>query len=449
MSKIDLDFFEKVVLQQCLKKDNTYLCAVVEHLDKELFKNPDIAAIIGVIKSFYDERDAIPTLTELKVRINESKVKDNLEKAVKQIKELDSEYDEKELLDNTEHFLKQRKTDIILAKAIDQKMENKEVDIEAFQSENEKISSISLIDNLGLDYFGDQDTVVKYLTEKDLFISTGYKVVDEAFGGGMFKEGRAIYGIGGETNVGKSILVGNIITNVIRQGLDVVLVTLEMSEKRYAKRISSMLTNIAISQLSDKIDNYKEFIRDFISDNTARLQIKEFAAKTVNPRNIKAYIKQLERKKNFNPSLIAIDYLTLCKSSKNNMPKDQEFQLITQEGRGLTYVFECPLITPAQLNRDSHGSSSPKLNTVAGSFAMLSDFDNFTVVSQTDEEREQNKINVVGKKARDGAKNGGGYLKVDYDTLRFYDEDYEKPVVEVVRKMKDLSEEMDLSEFFK
>ena len=42
MSKIDLDFFEKIVIQQVLKKDNTYLASCVDHLEKELFKNKDI-----------------------------------------------------------------------------------------------------------------------------------------------------------------------------------------------------------------------------------------------------------------------------------------------------------------------------------------------------------------------------------------------------------------------
>lgn len=448
MPKIDLDFFEKILFQQILKKDNTFLAACVDHLDKELFKNKDIGVIVGIIKDFYLERDAIPTHTELKVRINESKVREHLEKAVKEIRDLDKEYDEDELIANTEYFLKQRKTDLVLTKAVEEKVANKAVDLDEYQKENEKISNISLEDDLGLDYFGDNERVVKYLTETDLFISTGYKVVDDAFGGGMFAEGRAIYGVGGETGVGKSLLVGNIVTNVIRQKHDVVLITLEMSEKRYAKRISSMLTSIALSQLSEKIDNYKEYINDFISDNKARLVIKEFSAKSVTPNNIKAFIKKLEKKKGFSPKLIALDYLTLCKSSKSNIPKHEEFQFITQEGRGLTYCFECPMITPAQLNRSSHNAASPRLDTVAGSFAMLSDFDNFSVVSQTDEEREENKIQISGKKVRDGAKNGGGYLKVDYDTLRFYEEDAEQSASAYVDKLNNVEEIINIKDFF-
>jgi replicative DNA helicase len=445
MSKIDLDFFEKILFQQILKKDNTFLASCVDHLDKELFKNKDFGVIVGIIKEFYLERDAIPTHTELKARVNTSKVKDQLEKAIKEIKDLDKEYDEDELIANTEYWLKQRKTDLILSKAIEEKVADKAVDLDAFQKENEKISNISLIDDLGLDYFGDQDKVIKYLLEKDTLISTGYKVVDDAFSGGMHKEGRSIYCIAGSTNVGKSLMVANIVTNVIKQGFDSVIITLEMSEKRYAKRISGILTGIALSQLDEKIENYKEYIQDFISDNKSRLIIKEFAAKSVTAGNIKAFIQRLERKKNFDPRLIALDYHTLCKTTRTNIPKHDEFQYLTQEARGLSYVFEAPLITPAQLNRDGHRSNGADLDNMAGSYAMQSDFDNVTVMSQSDEDREQNRILVRGKKARDGAINGGGYLKVDYDTLRFYEEGVE--IKEKIKQLENMGADLDFTEF--
>jgi replicative DNA helicase len=448
MSKIDLDFFEKIIIQQVLKKDNTYLASCVDHLEKELFKNKDIAAIIGTIKEFYLERDAIPTFTELKTRLNSPEMKAHLEKVVKEIKDLDKDRDEDELIANTEYFLKQRKTDLLLEKAVDEKINDKEVNLDEFQKESEKIGNICLVDNLGLDYFQNNEQVVKYLQETDTFISTGYKVVDDAFSGGLFSEGRAIYGIAGSTNSGKSLLVGNIATNVIRQGMDVVIITLEMSEKRYAKRISGMLTGIAINELSEKIDNYKEYIKDFISDNKSRLIIKEFAAKSVTAGNIKAFIQRLGNKRNFRPRVICLDYHTLCKTTKANIPKHDEFQYLTQEVRRLTYDFEAPLITPAQLNRDGHRSNGAGLDNMAGSYSMLSDFDNVTIISQTDEDRELNQIQVKGCKARDGAINGGGILKVDYNTLRFFEEGMVEKKSEAVRQMENLTEHLDFSELF-
>jgi hypothetical protein len=42
---------------------------------------------------------------------------------------------------------------------------------------------------------------------------------------------------------------------------------------------------------------------------------------------------------------------------------------------------------------------------------------------QTDEDRESSVIRFSGKKVRDGAKAGEGYLNINYDTLRLSEED--------------------------
>ena len=445
-SIIDLDFFEKVIFQQVLKKDNIFLASCVEYLEKGIFKNKDISEIIGVIKDFYIENDTIPTHTELKARVNTPELKNHLEKAVKSIRDLDKEYNETELIKNTEYFLKQRKFDLLLERVIDEKSEKKEIDLDAAQQESEAIHTISLIENMGLDYFGDNEVVVKYLQETDTFISTGYTGLDKAIGGGLHKEGRAIYGIGGETNVGKSLLVGNIVTNVIRQKMDVVLITLEMSEKRYAKRISGILTGLAIDSLGEHIDDYQEYIKNFVAENKARLIIKEFAAKTVSAKNIFAFIKKLERKKGFNPALIALDYHTLLKaSSKQITTTHGEIQRITQEARGLSYVFECPLVTPMQLNRTSHKAHSPGLDSISGSWDSASDFDSIITLSQTDEDREANNIQYAGKKVRDGAKGNSGALKIDYSTLRFFEENAEPSII---RQMDDVASAIDFASLY-
>ena len=119
MAKIDLDFFEKIIIQHCLKKDSTYIASIIDYLDKDLFKDSSIAEIINIIKSFYIERNSIPTLTELKSRVNTLTLKESLKKVVGYIRELDSEYNENELVNNTEYFIKQRKYSLLMEKAID------------------------------------------------------------------------------------------------------------------------------------------------------------------------------------------------------------------------------------------------------------------------------------------------------------------------------------------
>ena len=425
MSKIDLDFFEKIIFQQSLKQDdNIFSASCMEYMDKALFRDPDIGAIMEIIKNFYVERDAIPTITELKTRINTAALKGHLKSAVDSIRGLDAKCNEQELMDNTEYFLKQRKFDNLIEKIIDEKLAKKEINLEDAQKESEKIHSISLIDNLGLDYFGDREKVEEYILRQDVLISTGYKGLDDAFGGGFMREGKAIYDIGGETNVGKSIFLANIAVNLIRNNEHVIIISPEMSEMRYAKRISGILTGIALATLPDNIANFKEYIDDFVSDHIAKLIIKEVATKSISPRGIRAYIQKLVKKKQFDPTLIAIDGHALLKPGVTQPTKHGELQFIVQECRGLSYTFNAPLLTVAQLNRTSHKSNNPGLDTLAGSWDSIADMDGHVNIWQTDEDREANMIRYAGKKARDGMKGAEGGLTIDYDTLRLIDNEH-------------------------
>ena len=189
-----------------------------------------------------------------------------------------------------------------------------------------------------------------------------YRGLDDAFGGGFFKEGRSFYVLGGETNVGKSIVLANIIVNVLMQKLNVVLYTLEMSELRYAKRISSIITGIAMNQLGENISDYKDFIESFKNDYMSRLIIKEFPTKSVNAKQLTAYTRTLQRKKNFNPNLLAFDYHALLNPSIKQTAKHSELQFITQECRGMTYLFDAPGVSVTQLNRSSHKAANLDYN---------------------------------------------------------------------------------------
>jgi replicative DNA helicase len=423
MANLDLDFFEKIIIKQCLKKETAYISSIIDYLDKSIFKDSDIASIITVIKDFYLERNAIPTLTEVATRITTTSLKDSLKKVIGYCKALDDDYNEDELVFNTESFIKQRKFGILMEQTIDSKVSNKTYSLEEFQQESEKIHGISLINNLGLDFFGELPRIKEYLAKTDNLISTGYRSLDDAFGGGFQAEGKAIYDIGGETNVGKSIFLANIAVNVLMQNKNVVIISPEMSEMRYAKRIAGILTGIAINTLVDNLDDFESRVSEFTRKYMAKLIVKEVPTKGVSAKNIAGYLTRLQNKKSFTPHLICIDGHALLKPSIVQTSKHGELQYIVQECRGLSYVFPAPVLTVAQLNRSSHKANNPGLDNMSGSWDQLSDFDGHVNIWQTDEDREANIIRFGGKKVRDGAKGAEGFLNIDYDTLRLIEED--------------------------
>lgn len=447
MAKIDLDLFERVILQHCFKKDSAYLASIIDYLDKDLFKDKHIGNVVGLIKDFYVERNTIPSLTEINVRASGMNLKDSLRHTVEYIRKLDGEHNDDELIHNTEYFIKQRMFGILAEKMVDEKVNSREYNLDNIQRESEKIHSITLVDNLGLDYFQDNERVVEYLKQKDSLISTGYIGLDDAFGGGFQKEGKAIYDIGGETNVGKSIFLANIALNIILQNLNVVIISPEMSEMRYAKRISGMLTGIAINLLGENILKYKNEIENYKRKITSKLIIKEVPTKGISAKNVAGYLKKIRDKKGFEADLICIDGHALLRPSVPQTSKHAELQFIVQECRGLSYTFEAPILTVAQLNRGSHKANNPGLDNMAGSWDQLADFDSHVNIWQTDEDREANVIRYSGKKVRDGAKGGEGSLHIDYDTLRLSEDDSMMNDKNIAIDKQPLSQILDIDSF--
>ena len=67
----------------------------------------------------------------------------------------------------------------------------------------------------------------------------------------------------GETNIGKSIFLGNVAINIASQGKTVLLVSLEMPEIIYAKRLVSSVSKIPLGQLKLESDALKSQINEY------------------------------------------------------------------------------------------------------------------------------------------------------------------------------------------
>ena len=426
---LDLDYFEYVLLKQVLTNQTSkeIIVSGLDYLDEKLFKNKTIGKLIGIIKEYYNSNNSLPNWTEIKTRITDDKTKKSVVEVLVKLKEQDSEYNPKELIKNLEKWIKQRMILKTIDSIIDERGNGSLVDDKKAYAEFDKINGISLIDNLGLEYFDDEviGELAEKFQEKENYLSTGYESLDNFLGGGFFQEGKALYTFGGETNIGKSIVVANLGVNVLKQNKNAVIISLEMSEFRYAKRISGMLTGIDIKTLSDKTSEVKELVFEFKNkQNDARLFIKEFPTKSITVKAIHAYLLKLQRQKNFKPDIIILDYHTLLKPSISQGSKHADMQFITQETRALTYLWSAPILSPLQLNRSGAGSNSaPELTTVAGSWDMLSDVDCHINIYQMDGDRDMNILRYSIKKARDGAKNDEGHWIIDYSTLRLIEPD--------------------------
>lgn len=421
MSNLSLntDYFESIIGHQALTNEY-YLSIIIDHIDLAHYKNPGVRLVLKIVKDFFLKRSALPKASEIKAYLNTDNDKKLFKEALFSFKTLDTTYNLDELISNTEQFIKERALYEAIKTTVDEGAESK-VDHNEVVKRFEAACNVSLVDSLGFDYFNQVDKHIQDLKELAEYIPTGWKWVDEHLGGGLTKHGRALYVVAGPTNVGKSIVLGNIAANIAKQGKTVLLVTLEMSEATYCKRISSNLSQIPMNDLSTQTETLKSFLVDFKGKNVAsRLIVKEYPPKGITVNTLKAYIQKLIHK-GIKPDVIVLDYLNLMAATSGDNSYAQ-VKDITEQLRALTYIFRCPIVSATQVNRQGY-EGKPELESTSESMGLAHTADVILPIWQEEGDQELGVLKMGITKNRFGPNHGATSFHIDYPTLTLSEAD--------------------------
>jgi replicative DNA helicase len=412
--KLNLDEFESVLVYKSLT-DEKYLSGIIDLIKPDYFKDKNIKQIFLTIKAYYEKRNTIPNITELKTFINSDEVKNAFVNVLRTISNIDKNLNEDTLIENTERYIKERAIYSTMLEVAEDVSSGK-IDTSFILDKFEKSCNVNLKSDIGLDLFNNFDAVVTDLTTEQPTISSKWSWLDEKIDGGFMQNGRALYVFAGETNVGKSIFLGNIASNIASQGKTVLIISLEMSELVYAKRLSSNITKIPMRSLRDETITLKQQIEE-ISKATpdSRIIIKEFPPSTVTCHQIQSFVKTLTSK-GIKLDAIVVDYVNLLKSTLGNNSYER-IKYATEHLRALTYIFSCPIITATQLNRSGYNVNNPGLDTIGESMGLAATADVIISIFQDEEDKELGIVKMAMMKNRFGAKFGSTAMKLDYSTL--------------------------------
>lgn len=421
MGKLDLDYFETVIAYKSLT-DETYLASVVDYIKPIYFKNNDIKAIFQIISDFYEKRSTKPTITEIKSYLVTDELKTSLKNVVSLFAGIDKNMNNDELSTNTEIFLKEKAVYHTMMDVVDDINKNS-VDTSKILSKFEKACNISLATDTGLDLFVDINKIVDDLNTTEKYIPTKWKWLDDKIGGGLLENGRSLYLFAGETNIGKSIFLGNVAINLASQGKTVLLVSLEMPEMIYAKRLCSSVSKIPLSQLKIESSTLQSQISEYCVENpTSKIIIKEFPPASITVNNLKAFIKKLTQK-GIKIDAIVLDYVNLLLSTVGDTSYER-IKICTEQLRALSYQFNCPVVSATQLNRDGYEISDPGLKTISESIGLAMTGDVILSIWQEDTDKELGVIKMGLMKNRFGPNFGHCSMRIDYSTLTITEDEH-------------------------
>jgi archaellum biogenesis ATPase FlaH len=286
-----------------------------------------------------------------------------------------------------------------------------------------KAVQVGLQRDMGTDYFEDPRARLMRIKDKNGQISTGWKSIDDKLYGG-FNRGELNIWAGG-SGAGKSLFLANLGVNYATAGLNVLYLTLELSEELVSMRVDSMLTGIPAREIFKNIDDVEMKVK-MIGKKSGQFQVKYMpSGKTAN--DVRAYMKEYEIKMGRKIDVLLLDYMDLIMpvskriSAENLFVKDK---YVSEELRNLAVEKNCVFVTAAQLNRGAVEEVEFDHSHISGGLSKIQTADNVFGIFTSRAMRERGRYQIQLMKTRSSS---GVGMKIDLefniDTLRISDLD--------------------------
>jgi archaellum biogenesis ATPase FlaH len=280
---------------------------------------------------------------------------------------------------------------------------------------------ISLAKDMGTDYFDDPRSRLLKLKDNNGQVSTGWKAIDQKLYGG-FNRGELNIFAGG-SGAGKSLFLQNLAVNFSSMNMNVLYVTLELSEELTSMRIDSMVTGVTTREIFKNIEDVEIKVK-VAGKRGGAIQVKYMpSGKTVN--DLRAYIKEYSIRKGQMPDVILIDYLDLLMpisvkiSPENLFIKDK---YVSEELRNLAMEIKAVTVTASQLNRAAVEEVEFDHSHISGGLSKIQTADNVIGIFTSRAMRERGRYQIQFMKTRSSSGVGQKVdLAFDPDTLRITD----------------------------
>ena len=322
------------------------------------------------------------------------------------------------LMDDFESFTRHKALERAIINSADLLEKNDYGQVEAMVKE---AVQIGLARDMGTDYFEDPRARLMGLKDKNGQVSTGWESMDRKLFGG-FNRGELNIFAGG-SGAGKSLFLANLGVNWALQGLNVVYLTLELSEQLVSMRVDSMTTGISTRDIFKNIDDVEMKVK-MIGKKSGALQVKYMpSGKTAN--HIRAYLKEYEIKTSRKVDVLLVDYLDLLMpigkriSAENLFVKDK---YVSEELRNLAMELQCVFVTAAQLNRGAVEEVEFDHSHISGGLSKIQTADNVFGIFTSRAMRERGRYQLQLMKTRSSSGVGQKVdLEFNIETLRITD----------------------------
>ena len=425
---MDLTHSENIVLRNILSDP-----AYIELAKPDFFKNDSFKTLVEVSKDFWEKYKQSPSKDQLKESLKISgKNEDVKDSDIDSIYEIDlNNYDSEWLTETTQFFIEYKNLTKSAVEAVKYlqstpvSSENIKNVIETFKGIINDRNTIDFSFDEGLDFFNASNHKQPTFNT----FSSGYPFIDTVLGGGF--SAKALYVFMGMPKVGKSLWLGNLGAQAVRSGHNVAIISLEMSDRKYVKRVGANILGIPINEYSDRADDdqmIKKKIQSIPYESLqvpGNLYVKEFPTSQATVLDVERYLKKIEEIKRIKFKVVIVDYINIMKNWRNPNSENTYMKIkqIAEDLRGIAMANEWSIVTATQTKQADFDSSDLSINSAAESSGLVATVDGMFGIIQDPMmyANREYKLKILANRD-DGFKNAHKIFHVDYKFMRIVED---------------------------
>ena len=265
-----------------------------------------------------------------------------------------------------------------------------------------KALMVQLDNSVGLDLFEDPETRIINTDADSDNRPIGIPELDKLIGDirrgelGMFFA---------ETSGGKSVMLANAAVLLAEQKLDVAIISLELSDVLYSKRLDSILTETDIAFHKQKATDIADILKNK-KDSYGKIITKRMPANRTTVSHIRSYLMEYHLLYGKYPDVLVVDYLKLLgvDNYTRNMGTFEMDESKAIDLRELAAEFSMYVLSAGQLNRDGYGVTDIGPQHIAGGISVANTIDWGIAMYATEEDIDNNQVQLRQLKMRSNAK---------------------------------------------
>ena len=382
-----------------LMSNESYSRKVIPFLTPTYFSEKTEKVIYEIIDAFFQKYNKAisPAILEIELGNRSDLSEDEYKSTVTYAKSLQSEgVDEQWLVESTESFCKKK----ALYNAI---LES----ISIIDGSNTKISedhipklmsdalAVSFDTNIGHDYIEDAMARYAYYHESTERIPFDIEILNKITKGGLIR--KTLNSAIAESGAGKSAFMCHLAASTLKQGYNVLYISMEMAEEKIAERIDANMMRVNINDIEHMPEDvYSTKIDKIKSKVEGKLFIKEYPTGGAHAGHFRALIEEYKVKKGVTFDLVIIDYLNICASSRMKMGGSVNsysyIKSIAEELRGLAVEQNIAIWTATQTNRNGYNNSEVEMTDTSESMGLVHTLDLYLAQMAPEELQELNQM---------------------------------------------------------